>query len=182
MEPNCNNELYDKLKNLNDSQIGKDFRGSIPYRLRDLMVYYMLNKGSIYKKRYYSNKFVNNIIMIIDTKQMKEDPLHSNFYVDLVDYLNKFFAWNMEYQVFMEHFKVVRDLFSSISLDLRKIFYDLFLKKNKMVFNKRIYFLLIYVLNEVRQFRWAFIQIFDSLLEYAKCKSTFIYVKIVLDF
>lgn len=170
-----NDELFLKLKTLDSSKLHSNFKYEIPYYTKTTMIDSMLEKFFVFKSRYYSPKFLDKIIMIIDMKKVKNEDLHSKFFKELVEYLNIFFSWNMEYVVFLEHFKIVRDLFVSVSLELRKIFYELFLKKSHLVFNKRIFFLMMYMLNEMKLFRSSFIQIVNMLLDYSVCKGKFFF-------
>lgn len=167
----CNNELRDKLRMLDYNKARTMLVFVIPHKVQDYMICMLFSKLKTFKHRFFSNKFVEDILIKIDFKQVKVSVLHSNFFTELIAYLDKFFQWNMQYHLFLDHAKVLRDLYISLSLDIKKLFYDFFLKKPKLDFNKRLLFLMMYLMNEVRQFRWSFIQIFGQLLDYAACKS-----------
>ena len=51
------------------------------------------------------------------------------------------------------------------------MFYDLFLKKTKFVFDKKKLFLIIYIQNEIKQFRWGVTSLFTQLFDYGLSKG-----------
>lgn len=166
-----NDELRDKIRGLSREMIQPELVFLIPFNVKKYMVYSLVFNIKALKNKYYSNEFINGILTTIKFKQTKVSKLHSGFYGDLVEYLQRFFKWNTEYKLFAEHFRIIRDLFDFVSLDLKKMFYDFVLKNSIYQFNKRALFLLIYLLNEIRQFRWCFTQITEQLLNYAAHKS-----------
>jgi hypothetical protein len=166
-----NDELRDQLRSINKDMIKPELIFLIPFNVKKYMIYSLVVNVKALKNKYYSNKFIYSILTKIKFKQVKISELHSNFYSDLTEYLNKFFNWNTEYNMFSEHFKVIRDIFDIIYLDLKKMFYDFILKKKKYVFNKKNFYILMFLLNEIHQFRWSFCQITDQLLTYAAYKG-----------
>lgn len=167
-----NDELRDKIRELSQDLIKPELVFLIPFNVKKYMMYSLVFNIKALKNKYYSNEFILGILTTIKFKQTKLSPLHSTFYEELVEYLHRFFKWNTEYKLFCEHFRIIRDLFDFVSLDLKKMFYDFILKKSVYLFNKRALFLIIYLLNEIRQFRWCFTQIIDQLLCYAAYKGT----------
>jgi hypothetical protein len=168
-----NDELAMKIKTLDQSEVRKDLIFIIPFDVKKYMLYSLVVNIKSIKNKYYSNDFINGIQLKIKFKQVKVSNMFSNFYMELVDYLNRFFKWNTEFNLFIEHFNIIKQLFDLLSMDIKKIFYDFFLKNSNYLFNKKSFFLLIYLLNELKQFRWCFTQIVDQLLDYATCKGNY---------
>jgi hypothetical protein len=166
-----NDELRDKIDNISQEMMKPELVFMIPFNVKRYMIYSLVVNVKTLKNKYYSNKFIQEIFMKIKFKQVKISNIHSNFYPEFVEYLNKFFRWNTEYKMFSEHFKIIRDLFDFVSFDLKKMFYDFILKKPKFIFNKKSLYLIIFLLNEIHQFKWCFTQIIDQLLTYSAHKS-----------
>lgn len=170
-DSHLNDELLAKLKSLNKDRVRPELVFLIPFNVKKFMLYSLVVNLKRLKSKYYSNEFINQVQMQIKFKQVRVSDMFSGLYSDLVEYLGRFFRWNTEYSLFAEHFDILRQMFELLALDLKKIFYDFFLKRSRFLFNKKSLFLVVFLLNELRQFRWCFTQLVDQLLEYASCKG-----------
>lgn len=172
-----NEKLNDELK-IKINSLSKDttnlkeyFTFKIPFDVKIYITDIFFYKLKSLKNIHFNEKTFEKIKIQIKFKKIKVCDLFSKLYYEVSKYLNLFFKINRSYDSFLEHLFIIKAFYISIYLDLKEKFYEIFLKKEKLIYDDLKFSLLLYLLNEIRQFRWSFTQIFEQLLEYGVCKS-----------
>lgn len=171
LDDELNNELKLKLLNLDDSNIKNHLKFKIPFEVQGFLANSLYLKLKLLKEKYFSEKSIHQILLQIDFKKIKVSELSLNFFDELTEYLNKFFKWNLSYELYLEHIMILKEFFISISSEIKKYFYDFFLRKNTLIFKKKELYLVIFLINIIKQFRWNFNQVFYQIIKYGSCKG-----------